>query len=571
MTAPAVLLTSAAPTAKATAWTPLLALSIGLLLVAGLFRLRDTSSDAVVVMGAGAPRGCARARSRATLPTRCSLPCRCRGWPDGCCGWPSSPPRAVPVWLAVTLLLPGDDRVDSHRWLALTACRGRGGDLAPRRARRDPRGGGPCRWCGPPPQILGGRRGPVGDVADLWVTAPLAGGWRRRRPRRPRDGTGERLAPAGRRVAATPRRHRRPVVAALARVEARRLLRSPAVLGRPRPHRRLRLPLDAASPRTGPARATPSRPSWSGPRSPRISFAVAGSFHRERSGPTEDVPGHRDRSRTLGGCSGPSCAGRGGHGAVARGCGSGPLVRRLRPGRRAGAHPAGALLLGRDPPAVLPLAAGRGGRGGSRATARAARHLDAGALRRLVPVRDRVVGLPVARRHAVLDHPGPAGQPRHRTEHRRPPRLPRALAARRPRGVPGPLGAAARLGAARCRPRPVAARARRRSSSRRPPARSSAPRCCHRCRPGRRRRGPAAGGDPDEPAGGRRPGADVRRHGLHGGVRRRRRLRTAPDPWPLRSPSRPTPCRWSSTAISRPTTWCRSRTCSGIPTSRCSR
>ena len=52
MTAPGVVLSAAAPTAKATAWTPLVALSIGLLLVAGLFRLRDTSSDAVVVMGA---------------------------------------------------------------------------------------------------------------------------------------------------------------------------------------------------------------------------------------------------------------------------------------------------------------------------------------------------------------------------------------------------------------------------------------------------------------------------------------------------------------------------------------
>ena len=90
----------------------------------------------------------------------------------------------------------------------------------------------------------------------------------------------------------------RPVVVALARGEARRLLRSAAfwvgvgltvLFG----YLSLRFPEDWSG-----ARYTVS-PVLVGPAVAGISFAVAGSFHRERSGPTEDVP-VTETARTLG-------------------------------------------------------------------------------------------------------------------------------------------------------------------------------------------------------------------------------------------------------------------------------
>ncbi len=99
-------------------------------------------------------------------------------------------------------------------------------------------------------------------------------------------------------IAATPARPLRPVVVALARVEARRLLRSPAFWGGVAlsvvfGYLSIRFPEDWSG-----ARYTVS-PALVGPAVVGISFAVAGSFHRERSGLHEDVP-VTETVRTLG-------------------------------------------------------------------------------------------------------------------------------------------------------------------------------------------------------------------------------------------------------------------------------
>ena len=99
-------------------------------------------------------------------------------------------------------------------------------------------------------------------------------------------------------VAPTISRPLRPVVLALARVEARRLLRSPIFwtgvgLSVFLAYVSIRFPDDWSG-----ARYLVS-PVLVGPAVAAISFAVAGSFHRERSGPTEDVP-VSEVTRTLG-------------------------------------------------------------------------------------------------------------------------------------------------------------------------------------------------------------------------------------------------------------------------------
>ncbi len=78
---------------------------------------------------------------------------------------------AVPVWLAVTLLLPGDER-GLAPLVALTACGVAVATWLP--VERDvPRRQPPCRWCGPPlPSSSATGAGCVGDVADLWVRHP---------------------------------------------------------------------------------------------------------------------------------------------------------------------------------------------------------------------------------------------------------------------------------------------------------------------------------------------------------------------------------------------------------------
>jgi hypothetical protein len=106
-------------------------------------------------------------------------------------------------------------------------------------------------------------------------------------------------------VAPTPARPLRPVVVALALVEARRLLRSPAFWGGVAlslvfGYLSIRFPEDWSG-----ARYT-VYPVLVGPAVVGISFAVAGSFHRERRGPTEDVPvpeAARTAGRLLGALS----------------------------------------------------------------------------------------------------------------------------------------------------------------------------------------------------------------------------------------------------------------------------
>lgn len=169
MTAPGVVLGAAAPTAKATAWTPLIALSVGLLLVAGLFRLRDTSSDAVVVMAAAGVAAALVLALRdpadallAPLPvprfTRRLLRLALVAAP------------AVAVWFAVALLMPGDEG-GLAPLVALTACGVAVATWLPTERDVLPAAALPLVWA-TAAELIGGRSGLVGDVADLWVRHP---------------------------------------------------------------------------------------------------------------------------------------------------------------------------------------------------------------------------------------------------------------------------------------------------------------------------------------------------------------------------------------------------------------
>lgn len=169
MTAPTVLLTSAAPTAKATAWTPLIALSVGLLLVAGLFRLRDTPSETVVVMGAA---GLAAALVLALRDPADALlaPLPVSRLTRRLLRLALVTVAAAPVWLAITLLLPGGERALAPL-AALTLCGVAVATWLP--VGRDvlPAAALPLVWA-TAAELLGGRSGVVGDAADLWVRHP---------------------------------------------------------------------------------------------------------------------------------------------------------------------------------------------------------------------------------------------------------------------------------------------------------------------------------------------------------------------------------------------------------------
>ena len=169
MTTPAVVLTATAPTARATAWTPLIALSVGLLLVAGVFRLRDTPSETVVVMGAA---GLAAALVLAVRDPADAL----------LAALPVSRLTrrllrlalvtlvAAPIWLAFTLLLPGGER-GLAPLVALTASGVAVATWLP--VERDvlPAAALPLVWA-TAAELLGGLGGFVGDLADLWVRHP---------------------------------------------------------------------------------------------------------------------------------------------------------------------------------------------------------------------------------------------------------------------------------------------------------------------------------------------------------------------------------------------------------------
>ena len=157
------------PTARAIAWTPVLGLAVGLLAVAGLFRLGDESSDAVLGMGAGA------------LSAALVL-----SWRDAAAGLLAPVPVsrfarrllrlglvalvAVPVGLLVATVLPGDDRMVAPL-LALTGTGVAVATWLPVERDVTLAAAVPLVWvC--LAEMVGGLTGPVGDAATLWRTDP---------------------------------------------------------------------------------------------------------------------------------------------------------------------------------------------------------------------------------------------------------------------------------------------------------------------------------------------------------------------------------------------------------------
>lgn len=169
MTAPGVLLRAAPPTARATAWTPLMVLGLALMLVAGLFRLRDSASEAVVHMGG------------AVIAAALVLALR-----DPADGLLAAVPVArltrrllrlalvtlvaVPVWFAVALLLPGAG-LGLAPLVALTACGVALATWLPIERDALQAAALPLAWA-TAGELLGGAGGAVGTVADLWVRHP---------------------------------------------------------------------------------------------------------------------------------------------------------------------------------------------------------------------------------------------------------------------------------------------------------------------------------------------------------------------------------------------------------------
>ena len=166
---PGVLLRAARPTARATAWSPLVALALSLLLLAGLFRLRDTSSDTLVLMGAAA--------------VAAALVLAVRDPADGLlAAVPVSrltrrllrvgllAAVAVPLWLGVTLLLPGAGS-GLAPLVALAASGFAVATWLPGDRSVLPAATVPLVWA-VADQLLGAREGLLGDVTGVWVSHP---------------------------------------------------------------------------------------------------------------------------------------------------------------------------------------------------------------------------------------------------------------------------------------------------------------------------------------------------------------------------------------------------------------
>jgi hypothetical protein len=169
MTAPPVLRELVRPTARAIAWTPVLAVSVGLLSIAALLRLADRPVDVVLGVGAAATASALvfalddpAARLLAPLPTSAMTRRLLR--------LALVAAVAVPSWLLVAALLPGDG-LGLLPLLALTST----GVAVATRLRPGvsvaPAAAAPLLWVAAG-QLVGGALGIVGDVATLWQTHP---------------------------------------------------------------------------------------------------------------------------------------------------------------------------------------------------------------------------------------------------------------------------------------------------------------------------------------------------------------------------------------------------------------
>jgi hypothetical protein len=165
----ATLREAARPTARAVAWSPLLSLAGGLATIAALVRVGGASAPPVVALGSGAmaaalvlswrdPASAVLAPLPASLFARRLLRLAVVAI------------LAVPVWLAVTALLPGDEHLVVPL-LALTAtgvavatCLPADQDLAVAAAV-------PLVWV-TLAELVGSLAGPAGGAATLWRTHP---------------------------------------------------------------------------------------------------------------------------------------------------------------------------------------------------------------------------------------------------------------------------------------------------------------------------------------------------------------------------------------------------------------
>ena len=169
MTATPVLRELVRPTARAIAWTPVLAVSAGLLSIAALLRLADRPVDIVLGLGAAATASALvfalddpAARLLAPLPTSAMTRRLLR--------IALVTAVALPSWLLVATILPGDG-LGLLPLLALTST----GVAAATWLRPDrsvaPAASVPLLWVATG-QLLGGTLGLLGDAATLWRTHP---------------------------------------------------------------------------------------------------------------------------------------------------------------------------------------------------------------------------------------------------------------------------------------------------------------------------------------------------------------------------------------------------------------